>query len=243
MPVQRSLPYGMEVNTSTEQIIDALINGGKILDSQDSGFDSVFANDSKDNTENKETYSPIQRPTISQDSMNYDHMINFSQNWGRTVVISLDKKSGDFVQLKVFKKLLPDNFHHRVQQVSLRRVEADKVFFQLEYFYEIAMRLMMRNNVAPLLNVSAHKDDCQKDLQTSHWNTDVHTSSGRIIRVSFTIYNIYAPLISTYFQVKVFKPDAQADGVFKREEYVSFTMQELKELKKMDLNPSKFTNF
>jgi hypothetical protein len=167
-------------------------------------------------------------------------MTQVTANWDRTVVVSIDKKTGHFVQLKLFKKFMPHDFIQRIQQVSLRRVEAEKIFFQLDLFYNAAMKLLQKQLI-PLLNFTSFMDDINQDVDSTHWYMDVHTSEHRIVRVSLAAYDVLTPIVSTYFQIKVFKPDNE--GNFKRQEYVAMTLQELNELKNMHLNPSKFKNF
>ena len=64
------------------------------------------------------------------------------------------------------------------------------------------------------------------DATLSHWHLDIHRTAQRLVRVSFTVYDVVQPIVSTYFQIKLFKRDS-SDGIFKRDRYISMTLQEL----------------
>ena len=75
-------------------------------------------------------HSTYEKPTISQDSLNFHHKQVVNVNTARSVIIALDK-SCSWVYVKLFKQMPPHKFFQRIQQVSLRPIEAEKVFLQL----------------------------------------------------------------------------------------------------------------
>ena len=186
-----------------------------------------------DDVENKENAAAASAstvdnkyPTISQDSMVYKHLALVSPNWGRVAAISMDPKTGDFTQFKIFKKL--DGFFKRYQQISLRTIEAEKIVLQFGHFTAVARTLTTGDILSPLIiRPRSGKQWLESDDATlSHWYLDVHRSAERLVRVSFTVYDVVQPIISTYFQIKLFKRDGN-DNIFKRDRYISMTLQEL----------------
>ena len=142
------------------------------------------------------------------------------------------------VLYKIFKQNPKDYEWYRIQQVSLRRVEAEKIFYQLDYFHSLIMRMIWDKPLTSKTSNSSRDDTLEMDVGTSHWFVEVSQSANRMVRVCFKTYNHLQPYISTYFQVKLF---AKKDRVFKRESIVSLTLQELKELASMNVEVNRLS--
>ena len=58
-----------------------------------------------------------------------------------------------------------------------------------------------------------------------------------MVRVSFIVYDVKQPIVSTYMQIKVFRTNNSAFDLEKRmtlDAYVNLTLQELRELSKKE---------
>ena len=127
----------------------------------------------------------------------------------------------------MFKKFPETGFFQRAQQISLRTIEAERVIIQLPVFVEKATKYIL-NGVRPITQTLEASLDEHTDFGNAQWNLDVSRSSTRLVRVSLLTYDVTQPLISTYFQVKLFKK--QDDGIFRKEQWVTITLQELEDL-------------
>ena len=205
--------------------------------SMDTGYGSDKAHDTDEVTmvvdvesdENKKQGDSYKmNPTISQDSMKYKHITTIKESIGRTVIISIDPRShGDFTQIKVFKKFPNCGFFRRSQQISLRTVEAERILLQSQTFVDHAMQYIMNGwSVGRKVdNVKFKGIDAATDERNSQWSLDVTTTANRLVRVSLITYDCKQPLVTTYFQVKLFKKGT--DGVYIMEQWLTLTLQEL----------------
>ena len=215
------------VTSSSDEKIDQQESGMYSNTPSGSRSNPFQVNNDDDDKENQ--HLMFAAPTISEDSMSNHHMITINPNWGRALVVAMDKSShGDFTQFKLFKRQHSSVCFKRQQNVCLRTVEAEKIILQLGKYVDVANSLIAQDLQPISDSRPMYNDEVHTDAKRCHWYQDVHESAQRMVRVSLTVYNVAQPLVSTYLQIKSFKKDL--GGVFRRERYISITLQELIEL-------------
>lgn len=219
-PVQRSLAY----QPNAPQPVDVSDFFEKD-ETADSGYGGGDENKENNLLNEKDAELFRKHPTMSQDSLYYNHIHTIVANHGRKVVVSMDPRShGDFTQFKVFKKFADTGFLQRAQQMSLRTIEAERVLLQLDQFADIG------NNLYPEKTTHHFETSIneQADIANCAWYRDISRTQNRLVRVSFLCFDHLQPVISSYFQVKLFK--RADDGIFKLDQWVSMTIQELEQM-------------
>ena len=148
------------------------------------------------------------------------------------------KSVATWIHLKLFKQLEPqcyplDDKEHglrKIQQISLRPVEIDRILQSLE---DLRMHLLTSMYIkhehlivepSEYFNISEYDDSLR-----CHWFGDIHESWRRKVRIAYVIYNTKDPLKTTYVQFKLFTRKS-LDEVFTRHAQVSLTLGEFREL-------------
>ena len=239
LPVRRQLAFDpnptepVDLTSELEQESQLQSFDSAIADCGSTSSETIDLESDKENQQWKkwEAEGLFKRnPTLSMDSMNCKVVATFSTNYGRTVAVALDTKSnGDFTMIKIFKKFNMTGFYQRAQQVSLRTVEAERVILQFPMFVKQAEDLILNGSI-PKVHIKFEKGiKADEDLDNAQWNLDINQSTNRLVRVSLITFDISQPLVSTYFQVKLYKK-SEEDGYFHRDSGVTMTLQEMEEI-------------
>ena len=165
------------------------------------------------------------------DSLKCKIVATYLTNYGRQVVIAIDIKTrGDFTMFKVFKKFTATGFFQRTQQVSLRTVEAERIILQLRMFLQHSVNYLTGEKSFPVIKQRFEKIiAADVELDNAQWNLDVAESAKRLVRVSLVTYDVKQPIVSTYFNIQLYKK-SEEEGVFRRDSGVTLTLQEVEEI-------------
>ena len=134
-----------------------------------------------------------------------------------------------WIYFKIFKRDNQQVFRQH-QQVCYRVQEADRILQSIQYIGECVNALLLKvKDDRHFEKTTKFNITDDEDANNLHWYFDLFETQRRKTRVSYIMYDVKDPLISSYIQFKLFTREKQLQS-FTRKQQINLTILEFNRL-------------